>query len=138
MKTHTYIGFTGSLCTCGYVLGDIDGVPHLVLKQLQGSATSITNLVETIVSQLLSGDLFGIDATKVRVFEFYPATMKPLVSWQEVSFEIAKREPRRTIVESIIEVFKPTEQPYVAWKPQWNPVPISLQQRLSELDPALQ
>ena len=137
MKTHSYIGFNGNLCTCGYALNDIDSVPHLVLKQLQGSSTSITNLVETIVTQLLAGDLFGVDARRLRVFEFYPASMKPVVSWQEVSFQVAKREPRITIAESIIELFKASEQPYVVWKPEWHPVPATLQQRLSLLDPAL-
>lgn len=138
MKIHNYIGFDGNLCTCGYVYRDIDGVPHLVLKQLPGSTTSITNLVETIVSQLLAHDIFGVDATKLRVFEFYPASMTPLVEWQEVKFEhVAKRQPRKTIVQSIVEIFKPTEQPFVVWNPEWHRVEAALQQRLSQLDPAL-
>lgn len=138
MKTHQYIGFNNNLCTCGYVYREIDGVPHLVLKQLPGSTTSITNLVETIVSQLLAHDIFGVDATKLRVFEFYPASMTPLVEWQEVKFKhVAKRQPRKTIAQSIVEFFQPTEQPFVVWNPEWYPVHVDLQKRLSQLDPEL-
>jgi hypothetical protein len=137
MKTASYIGFNNDICTCGYVFDTINGVPCLVLKQMPGSKTAITLLVEDIVNQLLRGDLLGVDATKMRVFEFYPPSINPLVNWQEVTFKVAKREPRKTIVESIVEFFKPMEQPYVVWNPSWNPIGGPLQQKLSALDPAL-
>jgi hypothetical protein len=104
---------------------------------LPGSTTSITNLVGTIVTQLLARDLFGTDATKMRVFEFYPQSMVPLASWQEVTFKVAQRKPRRTIVESIIEMFKATEQPCVVWDPECNAITESQKQKLSVMDVAL-
>jgi len=138
LATHNYIGFNNQLCTCGYVIGNIDGIPVLVVVQFKESTTSITNMIETIVSQLLASALLGVNAHQLRVFEFYSPSMNPLIVWQEVKFgEVALRKPRKTIVESISEWFKPTEQPFVAWIPDWYGVPTRLAERLSALNPAL-
>lgn len=138
MQATNYIGFNNQVCQCEFATGTVSGEEVLVLKQTANSTTSITNVVENIVSGLLVGPLYGKDATKLRVFEFYSPTLKPLVVWQEVTFAgVAKREPRRTIVQKLGEFIRPTEQPYVVWAPQWGAVLPSLEAQLASLDPAL-
>ena len=134
MKTVHYIGFDNRICSCEYATGTIDGRPCLVVKQTSNSTTSITNKIEDIVSQLLATDLFGIDATQLRVFEFYPPELNPLAVWHEVGFEgVQKRNPRKTIVQKLVELVSPTEQPYVVWNPGWNGVRPELQQQLAKI-----
>lgn len=55
MQTTNYIGFGNLVCQCGYVTGNINGDEVLILKQTNGSKTTITNVVENIVSGLLAG-----------------------------------------------------------------------------------
>ena len=138
MQTVNYIGINNQVCQCEFVTGTVNGGEVLVLKQTPNSTTSITNMVESIVSALLSGPLNNMDATKLRVFEFYSPSIKPLIVWQEVVFSgVAKREPRRTILEKLVEFIRPTEQPYVVWAPQWAPVSPALATQLALIDPAL-
>lgn len=138
MQVTNYIGFNNQVCQCEFVSGTVNGDEVLVLKQTANSKTSITNMVENIVSGLLAGDLNGIDATKLRVFEFYSPSVTPLVSWQEVTFAgVARRSPRKTILQRLVEFVRPTEQPFVVWHPAWSAVPNGLQVQLAGLDPAL-
>lgn len=98
--------------------------------------TSITNVIEVIVRQLLAGDLFGTNPAKLRIFEFYPKSLAPMVGWQEVSFaDMGKRQPRMSFLEKIKDFFKPTDQPYYVDKPQWGAVPTNLQAQLVALAP---
>lgn len=138
MQVTNYIGFNNQVCQCEFVSGTVNGVEVLVLKQTANSKTSITNMIENIVSGLLASDLNDIDATNLRVFEFYPPGIAPQVSWQEVTFGgVARRSPRKTILQRLVEFVRPTEQPFVVWNPAWSGVPTGLQIQLAGLDPAL-
>jgi hypothetical protein len=107
MQTINYIGFGNLVCQCDYVTGNINGNEVLILKQTNGSKTTITNVVENIMSGLLAGPLSNVDATKLRVFEFYSPSLRPSVVWQEVNFAgAARRSPRRSIIQQVIEYFK--------------------------------
>jgi hypothetical protein len=132
MKKLHYIGFSNQVCSCGYKTVTIDGRLCLIIQQTQDSTTSITNTIETLVSQILATDLLGTDPAELRVFEHYPANMKPIVEWQEVTFEEKhKRKPRRTIVQALVDLVSPTEQPYVVWHPNWYGVSASMQAKLA-------
>lgn len=138
MQPTSYIGFSNQVCQCEYVDGKVNGEHVLILKQTANSKTSITNMVEHIVSGLLAGPLNSVDARKLRVFEFYSPSLAPLVSWQEVTFSgVERRSPRKTIIQQLIEYVRPTEQPFVVWQPAWNPVSQQLQSQLAALDQAL-
>lgn len=132
MKKMHYIGFLNQVCSCGYKTVTIDGRLCLIVQQTPDSTTSITNTIETIVSQILATDLLGTDPAELRVFEHYPASMKPIVEWQEVTFEGKdKRKPRRTIVQALMELVSPSQQPYVVWNPDWHQVSPSMQVKLA-------
>lgn len=134
MKKLHYIGFSNQVCSCRYKTVTIDGRLCLVIQQTEDSTTSITNTIETLVSQILATDLLGMDPTDLRVFEHYPASLKPIVEWQEVTFEgNQKRKPRRTIVQALMELVSPTEQPYVVWNPNWYQVSTAMQAKLAAL-----
>ena len=135
MTPWKYLGINNQPCTCEYILGNVNGKEVLVIKELPGATTSITNLLEHIVSSLLTGPLLGTDASKLRFFEFHSPTTAPLNVWLEVVFTVAKREPRLNFREKLKEYFHPTVKPYVVWNPVWQTVPIPLQAQLVAIDP---
>ncbi|OTP78876.1 hypothetical protein [Caballeronia sordidicola] len=137
MKQVPYIGF-GTVNMADYTTGMVGNDQVLVIAQRQDAKTSITNVIEQIVMNLLAGDLFEVDAPTLRIFEFYPSALSPIVQWQEVEFAIVvRREVRKTVVDQVKEFFKGAKvQPYVVANPGWNPVPATLQANLVALDPA--
>lgn len=87
MKKLEYLGFTNKLCECEYGISTINGENILIIKQTLNSKTSITNVIETIVSNILAKDLFGKNPENIRIFEHYPATLDNPQVWQEVKFK---------------------------------------------------
>lgn len=136
LKKQKYIGFNNDVCECEYLVGTVGNDQVLIIKQLDLQYTSITNCIETIVSSLLAGDLFGSDPASMRIFEFYPKSLEPLIGWQAVHFgDSGKRQPRMSFLEKIKDYFSPTEQPYYVDKPSWNPITPEYQAKLVALAP---
>lgn len=136
MKQVSYV--FGALHKANYTTGTVGGDHVLVIAQRQDASTSITNAIEQIVMNLLAGDLIESDARKLRIFEFYPASLNPLAQWQEVRFAtVVRRQVRKTVVDHVKEFFMGAAvQPFVVADPHWNPVPPALQAQLVALDPA--
>lgn len=124
MKTLHYQGFSKP-CTCQYDIVDVNGKSCVLLVQGPLINTSITNMVEVLVSRILCHDLAGTNPSDIRVFEYYSPSLKPLRVWQEVFFEehFQIKEDRGLLAKLLEAVVGTSETP--TWgvdKPSWLPL----------------
>lgn len=64
----------------------LNGQQIVMLEQSTRLQTSITKVIEALPSQVLKNDLRGTEPSTVGLFKYDPAHLRPLVSWQEVTF----------------------------------------------------
>lgn len=122
MKTLHYQGFEKP-CVCKYAIEEVDGKSCVLLVQGALGNTSITNMVEVLVSRILCDELAGMHPSEVRVFEHYPPSHQPIRAWQEVTFdEHIPIKADKGIFAKLLEVVAGPSSPEV-WgvkNPVWN------------------
>jgi hypothetical protein len=138
MRTLTYPGFSNKACHCGFVLipaGTLPGEKSgVVFVQRSLNQTSITNQIEVIASIALDSALRGQNPNTIRFFEYYPADLKPLVEWQEVTFSTTYGLYKNMgAFARLMRSIKHAEPDfYEVETPGWHPVSRQLQAQLVE------
>lgn len=121
MQTMTYPGLV-NVSECQYAIGEDGGKKLVVFVQGPLANTSITNMIEVLASRVLCAELAGTDPSDVRFFEHYPAHLKPVRAWQEVSFkERTTIDASSGLLTKLLQVLSGPAKPN-AWcvdKPQW-------------------
>lgn len=139
LQSLSYRGFDGGVCYCDYRLiqsGVLPGgLPAIVFVQSADMTTSITNRIEAITSKALETFLCGTLPKKVRVFEFYPASLKPIVDWQEVTFsQVFGCSVERGFLSSWLYKLRGSQPDF--WSvasPSWHSVGSEVKMRLAKL-----
>jgi hypothetical protein len=138
-KSLAYGGVDDQPCFCDYLVIPKNwlpgGRPGIVFIQRSPMSTSITNSIETIVSMMLKQDFEGALPKSLRFFEYYPANLKPIFDWQEVSFAQSESHFLKNDLWNRITRKLSSAKPnyWSVDQPSWNPVGPTLKAELQHL-----
>lgn len=136
MKTMEYTGFTRKACFCRYQVAQLDGQQVVIFEQSARIQTSITNMMQELVNQVLASDLRGEEPCAVRFFEYFPPHPERKVGWQEVTFRDAIPIYKKTGWRGKIRTLLGTTQTPEMWSvngPGWNPVTTQMKAQLQSI-----